>query len=40
MLLLSWNINRRRPGDRTAKIESVGPDIVTLQEVKRNLADE
>ena len=40
MLLLSWNVNRRRPGDHIAMIESVRPDIVTLQEVKRNLADD
>ena len=44
MLLLSWNVNRRRPrdrkGDRPAKIKSVGADVVTLQEVKRSLADE
>jgi len=40
MLLLSWNVNRRRPGDHAAKIESVGPDIVTLQEVTRNRANE
>ena len=44
MRLFSWNVNKRPPrdckGDRTAKIRSVGPDIVTLQEVKRNLADE
>ena len=42
--LLSWNVNKRRPvddnGDRTDKIKSVGPHIVTLQEVKRNHADE
>lgn len=35
MLLLSWNVNRRLPGDLAAKIKSVGPDIVTLQEVHR-----
>ncbi|MCY4598233.1 MAG: endonuclease/exonuclease/phosphatase family protein [Bryobacterales bacterium] len=40
MLILSWNVNRRRPGDHIAKIKSVRPDIVTLQEVKRNLADD
>ena len=43
MKLLSWNVNFRPPcdrsGDRTAKIKSVGPDIVTLQEVKRDFAD-
>ncbi len=38
--LLSWNVNFRRPSDLTAKIESVVPHIVTLQEVKRNLADD
>ena len=38
--LLSWNVNFRRPRDLTAKIESVVPHIVTLQEVKRNLADD
>ena len=40
MLLLSWNVNRRRPSDLIAKIKSVRPDIVTLQEVKRSLADD
>ncbi|MCY4597662.1 MAG: endonuclease/exonuclease/phosphatase family protein [Bryobacterales bacterium] len=42
MLLLSWNVNQRRPGDQAKKIKSVGPlpDIVTLQEVRRNHADE
>ena len=40
MLLLSWNVNRRRTGHLIAKIESVRPDIVTLQEVKRSLADD
>ena len=40
MLLLSWNVNKRRPGDLTEKIKSKRPDIVTLQEVKRNLADD
>ena len=38
--LLSWNVNKRKPEDLTAKINSVRPDIVTLQEVKRNLADD
>ena len=39
--LLSWNVNSgRRARDLTAKIESVVPHIVTLQEVKRNLADD
>ena len=40
MLLLSWNVNKRRPGDLTEKIKSKRPDIVTLQEVKRSLADD
>ena len=43
MRLLSWNVNQRKPGKLTAKIESLGPDIphiVTLQEVKRNHADD
>ena len=38
MLLLSWNVNFRRPGDHIAKIEAKGPDIVTLQEVKVKFA--
>ena len=42
MLLLSWNVNFRPPvdhtGDRTEEIESKQPDIVTLQEIKRDLA--
>ena len=43
MLLLSWNVNKRQPGKLTAQIESLGPEIphiVTLQEVKRSLADD
>ena len=44
MKLLSWNVNKRWPvnrtGSRIAKIESEEPDIVTLQEVMRNRADD
>ena len=44
MKLLSWNVNFRPPvdrtGDRAAKIKSIEPDIVTLQEVKLEFADE
>ena len=43
MRLLSWNVNQRQPDKLTLKIESLEPDIphiVTLQEVKRNLADD
>ena len=43
MRLLSWNVNKRQPDKLTAKIKSLEPDIphiVTLQEVKRNLADD
>ena len=43
MLLLSWNVNKRQPGKLAAQIESLGPEIphiVTLQEVKRSLADD
>ncbi len=39
MLLLSWNVNFRRPGEHIAEIEAKGPDIVTLQEVKVNFAE-
>lgn len=39
MLLLSWNVNFRRPGEHIAKIEAKGPDIVTLQEVKVKFAE-
>ena len=38
--LLSWNVNSRRPPDLAAKIESVVPHIVTLQEVERIHADD
>ena len=38
MLLLSWNVNFRRPGDQIAEIRAKGPDIVTLQEVKVKFA--
>ena len=41
--LLSWNVNKRQPGKLTAKIESLErdiPHVVTLQEVKRNHADD
>ena len=40
MKLLSWNVNFGKPGDLTAKIKSEQPDIVTLQEVTLNLADD
>ena len=47
MLLLSWNVKFHPPGyeidnfgSLIDKIKSVRPQIVTLQEVKRNLADE
>ena len=33
MLILSWNVKFRPPGDHIAKIEAKRPDIVTLQEV-------
>ena len=41
--LLSWNVNKRRPGKLTEKIKSLEPEvphIVTLQEVWRKHADE
>ena len=38
MLLLSWNVNFRRPGDQIAEIKAKGPDIVILQEVKVRFA--
>ena len=40
MKLLSWNVNFGNPGDLTAKIKSEQPDIVTLQEVTLNPADD
>ena len=40
MLLISWNVNFRKPGDLTAKIKSELPDIVTLHEVTLNLVDD
>ena len=44
MKLLSWNVNFRPPvdriGDRTAKIASKEPDIVTLQEVQVKFAED
>ncbi len=43
MRLLSWYVNKRQPDKLTAKIESLEPNIphiVTLQEVKRILADD
>ncbi len=44
MKVLSWNVNFRPPvdqaGDRTAKIKSKQPDIVTLQEVKVGFSDD
>ena len=43
MLLLSWNVNHwNQKADLPERIEAIGskrPDIVTLQEVKSNLAD-
>ena len=39
MLLLSWNVNFRRPGEHIAKIEAKAPDIVTLQAVKVRFAE-
>ncbi len=38
MLLLSWNVNFRRPGYHIAKIEAKESEIVTLQEVKVRFA--
>ena len=38
MLLLSWHVNCRRPGDQIAEIKAKGPDIVILQEVKVKFA--
>ncbi len=40
MLLLSWNVNFRKPAGLVAKIDSVRPDIVTLQEVTSNRVDD
>ena len=40
MLILSWNVNFRRPKKLIAKIEAKEPDIVTLQEVSRASADD
>ena len=38
MLVLSWNVRFSRPGDLIAKIQSVQPDIVTVQEIKVRFA--
>ena len=38
MLLLTWNVNFRPPGDQIAEIKAKEPDIVTLQEVKVKFA--
>lgn len=40
MLILSWNVNFRRPKKLIAKIEAKEPDIVTLQEVSRASSDD
>lgn len=39
MLVLSWNVNCRNPGDQIARIQSENPDIVTLQEVTLRRTD-